>query len=173
MGRPPRHPRPPRRPGDHRAAARRWAALMIETARSASRTLRAERATSSTREGPPESTDWVRSRCAQTLGSRCRYRGTHRTTIEPSPNRGAQTILRGVTTVVYQAADLDAAVEWYSKALETEPYFVRKPRYVEFRIGDFQHELGILAAETGAAPSGVIAYWAVDDVEAAYQRLLA
>src|SRR5262245_32563259 len=105
MGRPPRPPRPPRRPGDHRASARRWAALMIETARSASRTLRAERATSSTREGPPESTDWVRSRSAQALGSRCRYRGTHRTTIEPSPNRGAQTMLRGVTTVVYQAAE--------------------------------------------------------------------
>ena len=86
-----------------------------------------------------------------------------------------ESALRGVTTVVYQAADLDAAVDWYSKVLEAEPYFIRKPWYVEFRIGDYQHELGILAAEAGggAAPAGVIAYWAVDDVEAAYRRLLA
>jgi predicted enzyme related to lactoylglutathione lyase len=46
-------------------------------------------------------------------------------------------------------------------------------RRASIRIGDYQHELGILAAEAGATPSGVIAYGAVDDVEAAYERLLA
>src|SRR5262249_6163940 len=82
------------------------------------------------------------------------------------------TTPRGVSTVVYQAADLDAAVDWYSKVLDTEPYFFRKPWYVEFRIGDYQHELGILATAAPAAASGVVVYWAVDDVEGAYRRLL-
>ena len=81
--------------------------------------------------------------------------------------------LRGFTTISYWAADLEAAKRWYTELLGIEPYFHR-PGYYEFRIGDYQHELGILdrrfaPAGTGASP---ITYWAVDDVEAAYERLL-
>lgn len=61
---------------------------------------------------------------------------------------------------------------------------------MEFRIGDYQHELGIIStraaamlratgpdepaatAGAGPAPGSVISYWHVDDIEAAYQRLL-
>ena len=57
-------------------------------------------------------------------------------------------MLRGLSTVVYFAADVPAAVTWYSEMLGTEPYFRRdaggRPAYVEFRIGDYQHELGLL-----------------------------
>jgi predicted enzyme related to lactoylglutathione lyase len=48
---------------------------------------------------------------------------------------------------------------------------------VEFRVGDYQHELGILDSRyaphgRGPAGGGVVAYWAVDDVHASVERLL-
>lgn len=90
-------------------------------------------------------------------------------------------MLRGLTTITYFADDVSAAVAWYTDVLGTAPYFSRdvagKPAYVEFRIGDYQHELGILDrrfAPAGHAdtPAGPVAYWAVDDVSAAFSRLV-
>lgn len=85
-------------------------------------------------------------------------------------------MLRGFATVSYYAADLEAATAWYAEMLGVEPYF-RRPGYVEFRVGDFQHELGIIDAQyrptSSDVPAGEIIYWAVDDVPAAYDRLLA
>ncbi|WP_035859350.1 VOC family protein [Cryptosporangium arvum] len=88
-------------------------------------------------------------------------------------------MLRGLTTITYFADDVPAAVAWYSTLLGVEPYFARPvegpPAYVEFRLGDYQHELGLLDrrfAPPTAPGAGVVAYWAVDDVEAAYARLL-
>ena len=90
-------------------------------------------------------------------------------------------MLRGLTTVAYLAADLDAAKSWYTEVLGTEPYFNRT-EYVEFRIGDYEHELGILDSKflgdlggdaAAATPGGAIVYWHVDDAQAAYDRLIA
>jgi predicted enzyme related to lactoylglutathione lyase len=90
-------------------------------------------------------------------------------------------MLRGLTTITYFADDVAAAVAWYTDVLGVQPYFSRdvqgKPAYVEFRIGDYQHELGLLdrrfaPAGHAEATAGAVAYWAVDDVEAAYERLL-
>lgn len=88
-------------------------------------------------------------------------------------------MLRGLTTITYFADDMPAAVGWYTTLLGAEPYFARPvdgpPAYVEFRIGDYQHELGLLDrryAPPTAPGAGPVAYWAVDDVEAAYARLL-
>ena len=89
-------------------------------------------------------------------------------------------MLRGLTTVAYQAADLEAAKNWYTEVLGTEPYFNRT-EYVEFRIGDYEHEFGILdskylpdlgGATGGGAPGGAIVYWHVDDAQATYDRLI-
>jgi predicted enzyme related to lactoylglutathione lyase len=49
--------------------------------------------------------------------------------------------------------------------------------YVEFRIGDYQHELGIIDrrfAPPGLAtgPGGVVVYWHVHDVTAMLERLV-
>ncbi len=91
------------------------------------------------------------------------------------------SILRGLTTIVYNATDVPAATAWYAELLGVEPYFAQptreEPLYVEFRIGDRQAELGIMDSRFAAGgplekPSGAITYWAVDDVDAAYQRLL-
>ncbi len=88
-------------------------------------------------------------------------------------------MLRGFATVSYYAADLDAATDWYAEVLGIQPYYTR-PGYHEFRVGDYEHELGIIdaayrpAASAGASgTTGEIIYWAVDDVRAAYERLLA
>ena len=90
-------------------------------------------------------------------------------------------MLRGLTTVNYFADDVAAAVAWYSEMLGAAPYFVRPqqgpPAYVEFRIGDYQHELGLLDSKyaphgPGEQAAGELVYWAVDDVRAAYDRLL-
>src|SRR5262245_47035157 len=51
--------------------------------------------------------------------------------------------LRGVSTVSFFAADHVAATRWYTEFLGVEPYFER-PGYVEFRVGDYQHELGVI-----------------------------
>jgi predicted enzyme related to lactoylglutathione lyase len=52
-------------------------------------------------------------------------------------------MLRGLTTVVYPTPDLAAATRWYAEVLGIEPYFDRTA-YVEFRTGDYEHELGLL-----------------------------
>jgi predicted enzyme related to lactoylglutathione lyase len=85
-------------------------------------------------------------------------------------------MLRGLTTISFWAVDLQAAREWYTEVLGIVPYFER-PGYIEFRLGDYQHELGIIDsryAPTGATtpPTGTVVYWHVDDIKAAYERLL-
>jgi len=91
-------------------------------------------------------------------------------------------ILRGMATINYFADDVVAARKWYSDLLGITPYFERpdsqNPAYVEFRLGDYQHELGIIDrryAPKGAAvtPGGAILHWHVDDVEAALEKLKA
>lgn len=90
-------------------------------------------------------------------------------------------MLRGLTTVNLVTADMPAAMAWYTELLGVEPYFVRPvdgpPLYVEFRVGDYQHELGLLDsryAPHGAPqrPDGAIVFWHVDDLPAVHERLL-
>lgn len=87
-------------------------------------------------------------------------------------------MLKGFATINYFAADLTAARDWYTEVLGVPPYFSvgEPPAYYEFRIGDYQHELGLVDARyapPGAAGTGgSIMYWHVDDLEAALERLL-
>ncbi|WP_158889417.1 VOC family protein [Amycolatopsis anabasis] len=91
-------------------------------------------------------------------------------------------MLRGLTTITFFADDLTAAKDWYTELLGIPPYFERPvavpTAYLEFRIGDYQHELGILDRRyaphgAGDGPGGAVVYWHVDDVQAALDRLLA
>ena len=83
--------------------------------------------------------------------------------------------LRGLTTVNYFAADHAAAKQWYTDFLGINPYFER-PGYVEFRLGDYQHELGIIdskyapGTESINGRAGVVMYWHVDDVDAVLKK---
>ncbi|MBG0833341.1 VOC family protein [Planomonospora sp. ID67723] len=92
-------------------------------------------------------------------------------------------MLRGLTTVSFYADDLEAAKRWYTELLGLEPYFNRHGPdgslgYVEFRLGDYQHELGIIDSRyapwrPSSGPAGAIVYWHVDDVQAVFEKLLA
>jgi predicted enzyme related to lactoylglutathione lyase len=90
-------------------------------------------------------------------------------------------MLRGLTTVSFYADDVAAAARWYEDVLGIQPYFTRDvggaPAYVEFRVGDHQHELGIVASRFAPRPrpdrpGGAVVYWHVDDVPASLARLL-
>ena len=88
----------------------------------------------------------------------------------------SQTALRGLANVSFYAADLEAAKKWYTEVFGIEPYF-ELPGYTEFRVGDYQHEIGLIdskykPAGSAATPGGAIIYWHADDVKAAFERLL-
>ncbi|MEV4108054.1 VOC family protein [Nonomuraea sp. NPDC049695] len=86
-------------------------------------------------------------------------------------------MLRGLATLNFYAADLEAAKAWYTELLGFEPYYEVPGGYIEWRVGDYQHELGIIDsrhAPAGAAdrPGNAIMHWHVDDVQAVFDRLL-
>jgi len=86
-------------------------------------------------------------------------------------------MLRGVATISFFAADHEAAKKWYTELLGIEPYFERTG-YAEFRLGDYQQELGLIDSKyapnfSTGSPSGAILYWHVDDVNTTFDRLLA
>ena len=94
---------------------------------------------------------------------------------------GGSQMLRGLTTVRFHTTDLAAAKRWYTELLGIEPYFDR-PEYAEFRLGDYQHELGLLDSRymrdlgapdsSATGPAGAVVYWHVDDVPETLDRLL-
>lgn len=85
-------------------------------------------------------------------------------------------LLRGFATISFYAKDHDAAKKWYSELLGIQPYF-EVPGYFEFRIGDYQHELGIIDscyAPDGSQtnPGGAVIFWHVDDLKATFEKLI-
>jgi predicted enzyme related to lactoylglutathione lyase len=84
--------------------------------------------------------------------------------------------LRGLSTVSFYADDHEKAKTWYTEILGMEPYF-NVPGYSEFRLGDFQHELGIIDRKYAPKDSateigGAIAYWHVDDLQETVDLLI-
>jgi len=95
--------------------------------------------------------------------------------------------LRGFSTLNIWAEDVEEASAWYAQFLGFDPYFERpgpdgRLAYAEFRIGDYQHELGIIdsryrpapaATDVAAiAPGGAVMHWHVDDLGGVMERLL-
>ncbi|MBS0027513.1 VOC family protein [Chitinophaga sp. 22321] len=84
--------------------------------------------------------------------------------------------LQGMATMSFFAADHEAAKKWYSELLGIAPYF-EVPGYVEFRIGEYQHELGLIdskyapKAATNNGPGGAVIYWHVDNVSDTLKKL--
>lgn len=77
--------------------------------------------------------------------------------------------LCGLSTVSFYADDHEGAKIWYSEVFGIDPYFI-VPGYAEFRLGDYQHELGIIDARfvpknASKEVGGAIAYWHVDKLE--------
>ena len=89
--------------------------------------------------------------------------------------------LRGLATTTFFAPDLTAAKKWYAEFLGIDAYFAfpnaGAPAYIEFRIGDYEHELGFIDSKyapkgAAAGPGGAVTYWHVDDIEAVFARLI-
>lgn len=89
--------------------------------------------------------------------------------------------LRGMATVSFWADDLKAARKWYKELLGIDPYFERpdpnNPAYIEFRLGDHQHELGIIDRKFAPkasvnGPGGAVLFWHVDDINATLAKLV-
>jgi predicted enzyme related to lactoylglutathione lyase len=77
-------------------------------------------------------------------------------------------MLLGLRSVIHPSPDLAAAKSWYSAVLAQAPYF-DEPFYVGFNIGGY--ELGL--DPNGDVALGPIAYWGVDNADAAYAKLMA
>jgi predicted enzyme related to lactoylglutathione lyase len=91
-------------------------------------------------------------------------------------------MLRGIATVSFFADDLAEARKWYAELLGVDAYYAYPhqgpPAYLEFRIGDYEDELGFIdrrLAPPGASnpPGGAVVFWHVDDLDAALDRLTA
>lgn len=91
-------------------------------------------------------------------------------------------MFRGFATISYFADDMTAAEAWYTDLLGTPPYFRRDqegtPAYLEYRIGDYQAELGLIDSrfaphDVKNGPAGVIMNWHVDDLPATLDLLIA
>jgi predicted enzyme related to lactoylglutathione lyase len=78
---------------------------------------------------------------------------------------------QGLRTVIYHAPDLEKTKAWYSKVLETEPYF-DQPFYVGFNVGGYELGLDPDASSAPGGKGGAVAYWGVADAETAFRRLI-
>lgn len=78
----------------------------------------------------------------------------------------------GLRTVKYEVQDIAKAKDWYSKVFGVQPYFDQPAYYVGYSIGGY--ELGLVPEPKAAAKreTAGVAYWGVEDIQAAYQRLL-
>ena len=86
-------------------------------------------------------------------------------------------MLRGFATVNFFADDLIAARDWYADLFGIDAYFQRpdeeNPAYIEFRVGDYEDELGIIHRRYEPhhgeyrpdSPGGAVADRHVDDLE--------
>ncbi len=81
-------------------------------------------------------------------------------------------MLQGLRTVVVHVEHLGEARNWYAAALGIQPYY-DTAYYVGFNVGGY--ELGLHPMEGKDRPQGTatVAYWGVDDVQAAIEQLLA
>ena len=80
-------------------------------------------------------------------------------------------MIQGLRTTIYRVSDLDRAKEWYASMLSRRPYF-DEPFYVGFDVDGY--ELGLHPVEPGSPrpEGGIVAYWGVEDADAALGRLL-
>ena len=77
----------------------------------------------------------------------------------------------GLRTTIYKVNNIEQAVEWYSKAFQTKPYF-NEPFYVGFNIQGY--ELGLQPNENtlNNKSDNVVSYWGVEDIEEVFKRLI-
>ncbi len=80
-------------------------------------------------------------------------------------------MFKGLWTAIYNVPEVEKAKLWYANVLGIKPYF-DEPFYVGFNVGGF--ELGLHPGKAGPSEksAGVVAYWGVDNADAALERVL-
>lgn len=77
----------------------------------------------------------------------------------------------GLRTAIYHVDDINKGKEWYSSVLGFGPYF-DEPFYVGFNVGGYELGLRPGAGNTPNKADGAVAYWGVENADAAYQRII-
>ncbi len=79
-------------------------------------------------------------------------------------------MLKGLKRVVYQVPDITKGKQWYREIIGKDPVF-DAPFGVVFAIEGFELVLAPHVSAKAGGDGNVIAYWGVDDVELAFNRL--
>lgn len=77
----------------------------------------------------------------------------------------------GLRTVIYRVDDIQEATDWYSRALDQEPYF-NEPFYVGFNVGGYELGLQPIESEDFERGNNEVVYWGVDDIHQSFDRLV-
>jgi predicted enzyme related to lactoylglutathione lyase len=77
----------------------------------------------------------------------------------------------GLRTAIYHVGDIERGKQWYSKVVGIEPYF-DQPFYVGYNVSGYELGLQPNEAASGERADGAVAYWGVENAEAAFRRLI-
>lgn len=76
----------------------------------------------------------------------------------------------GLRTAIYHVDEIDKGKAWYSMVFGIQPYFDQR-FYVGYNVSGY--ELGLQPTESsGEKADGAVAYWGVENAEAAVQWLI-
>lgn len=76
--------------------------------------------------------------------------------------------MKGVSLIIYPAADMDASKRFFRQLIGSDPY-ADSPQYVGYKSGDT--EIGLVPDTAGKLPKA-LAYWTVDDIHASVKGLV-
>src|SRR5438876_1827121 len=84
---------------------------------------------------------------------------------------GEENMFLGLRTATYHVDEIEKGKAWYSEVLGVKPYF-DQPFYVGFNVAGY--ELGLQPGVGNATDKadGAVAYWGVENAEAAFQRII-
>lgn len=77
----------------------------------------------------------------------------------------------GLRTVIYKVDDIQKATEWYSRALDQNPYF-NEPFYVGFNVAGYELGLQPIESDNFSRGNNEVVYWGVEDIHKSFDRLL-
>lgn len=80
-------------------------------------------------------------------------------------------MLLGLRTAIYHVDDIDRGKTWYTEVLGFGPYF-DEPFYVGFNVAGYELGLQPAEASSGEKAEGAVAYWGVENAEAAFKRII-
>lgn len=80
-------------------------------------------------------------------------------------------MFQGLRTGIYHVSDIERGKQWYSKVLGMEPYF-DQPFYVGYNVSGYELGLQPVESASGERSDGAVAYWGVENAEAAFQKLI-